>query len=177
MRPPSADDSERAPRERAPRSSPTAEAKRSAGRSAQACSRPQGPPDVGVAGERAAPRSGSGQQSRPRGNARHAGGGRGVGEARSRRRLEDLALLARQHLQARVQPSRACKTSVREPTGLSNKSPSLTSNRGIRRRSTSPATKWPEELARSQAEDCSRRRRAGQRHPTREPRRFRSPPG
>ena len=56
--------------------------------------RPQGHPPVGVAGQRAAPRPRPRQQGRARRNARHARRRRGLGQTRSRRRVEDVALVA-----------------------------------------------------------------------------------
>ena len=81
---------------------------------------------VGVAGQRAASRSGPRQQGRTRGDARHAGRRRGVGEARSRRRLEDLALAGSTPSANACPTIPGVKTTVQVPTGLSNKSPSLT---------------------------------------------------
>ena len=65
-----ADDPERAPAER--RDHRRLQRRQSDLRAAvrRPAPRPQGPPDVGVAGQRAAPRSGPRQQGRPRGNAR-----------------------------------------------------------------------------------------------------------
>ena len=56
---------------------------------------------VGVAGQFAAPRAGPRQQGRSRRNHGHGGGRRGMGEARSRSRMEEVALLPRHDLQAR----------------------------------------------------------------------------
>ena len=81
------------------------------------------------------------------------------------------------NISRRVSTIAGVKTSVREPTGLSNKSPSLTitwdpANAAHHRRRSGRGA------GEDQAEDCGRRRRRqGSDGPSREPRRFRSPPG
>ena len=72
-----------------------------------AAARTEGHPAVRLAGQRAASRPRARQQSGTGGDARHAGGGRSVGEARSRGRMENLARLAGHDLRSVSRPSTA----------------------------------------------------------------------
>ena len=87
--------------------------------------RAQGPRARGLGPQRAASRLRARPQGREGRRHRHADGGRDVGEARPRRRVEALDRLARSHRAARVARSPASRRPSSQPNGLSNRTPSL----------------------------------------------------